>query len=71
MFSPSTTSVTEFVNGAAGLVVVMSGLLAGVGRSLAILLGLSAKQVERVTALGFLAGAVAAVPILVGSLLMR
>jgi hypothetical protein len=49
----------------------MSGLLAGVGRSLAILLGLSAKQVERVTALGFLAGAAAAMPILVGSPLMR
>ena len=71
MFSSPATSITELVNGAAGLVVVLSGLLAGGTRSLAILLGSSSKRVERATALGFLAGAALAMAVLVGNLFWR
>lgn len=69
MSSSSETSITELVNGAAGLVVVMSGLLAGVTRSLAILAGLPAEDVDRVTAMGFLAGAGVAMVMLSGELI--
>lgn len=69
MSPPSATSVTDLANGAAGLVVVMSGVLAGVARSLAILRELPAKTVDRATAIGFLAGAVAAMLILASSLI--
>lgn len=71
MSPPSSTSLTELLNGAAGLVVVMSGVLAGVTRSLAILLGFSAERVERVTAIGFLIGAASATVILGGTLIGR
>jgi hypothetical protein len=64
MSAPTTTSVTELANGAAGLVVVVSGVLAGVARSFAILCGFSAAAVERATAIGFLAGAALAMAML-------
>lgn len=54
-------SVTELLDGAAGLVVVLSGLFAGLARSVAVLGGLSTKYVERATAVGFLLGAVLAI----------
>jgi len=60
MSAPAPT-FTELLNGAAGLVVVLSGLFAGLARSLAVLSGLSTEYVERVTAIGFLLGAVLAV----------
>jgi dienelactone hydrolase len=69
MSASSSASITEVLNGAVGLVVVMSGLLAGVTRSLAILAGLSAKDVDRVTAMGFLAGAGVAMMMLSGDLI--
>jgi len=62
--SPPAASVTELANGAAGLVVVVSGVLAGVARSFAILSGFSASAVERATAIGFLAGAALAMTML-------
>lgn len=71
MSSSSATSITELVNGAAGLVVVMSGLFAGATRSLAILRGHPAEAVDRVTAMGFLAGAGVAMLILIGELIWR
>jgi type IV secretory pathway TrbD component len=71
MSASSSASITEALNGAVGLVVVMSGLLAGVTRSLAILAGLSAKEVDRVTAMGFLAGAGVAMMMLSGELIWR
>ena len=64
MPGPSTTSVTELANGAAGLVVVVSGVLAGMARSFAILCGFSVAAVERATAIGFLAGAAFAMAML-------
>jgi hypothetical protein len=71
MFSSPATSITELVNGAAGLVVVLSGLFAGGTRSLAILLGFPSDGVERATALGFLAGTVLAMAVLVANLFWR
>jgi hypothetical protein len=63
MSSSSAPSITELANGVAGLV-VMSGLFAGVSRSLAILRGLSTAAVDRMTAIGFLVGTVFAMVIL-------
>lgn len=60
------TSITDLVNGAAGLVVVLSGLLAATGRSVAVLLGFPSECVEQITAAGFLVGAGAAILLLVG-----
>jgi hypothetical protein len=65
------TPATELINEVAGLVVVLSGVLAGVTRSLAILRRSTTEAVDRATAVGFLAGAVFAVVILVASLLWR
>jgi uncharacterized protein YjeT (DUF2065 family) len=59
------TSFTDLANGAAGLVVVVSGVFAGVARSLAILRGVSAERIERATATGFLARAAIAMLVLV------
>lgn len=67
----ASASITEILNGAAGLVVVMSGLLAGVVRSLAVLTGLPAEDVDRVTAMGFLTGAGVAMMMLSGELIWR
>jgi len=64
-------SLTDLVNGAAGLVVVLSGLVAAATRSVAILYGRSEKAVERATAVGFLAGAGIAVLVLGIGLLGR
>jgi hypothetical protein len=68
VFSPSATSFTEFVSGAAGLVVVVSGAFAGMARSVAVLRRLPAEDVDRATAIGFLAGAAIATMVLAGSL---
>jgi hypothetical protein len=64
-------SFTDLVNGAAGLVVVLSGLVAAATRSVAILYGWPEKAVERATAIGFLAGAGIAVLVLGISLVGR
>lgn len=64
MYLPSATSVTDLANGAAGLVVVFSGVLAGVARSMAILMRVSDEHIERATATGFLLGAAIALLIL-------
>jgi hypothetical protein len=65
MLPPPATSIPELVNGAAGLVVVLSGLLAGAARSVAVLLRYPPKRVERATAAGFLGGAALAIAVLV------
>lgn len=65
------TPATELINEVAGLVVVLSGVLAGVTRSVAILRGSAADAIDRATAVGFLAGAAFAVVTLVASLLWR
>jgi hypothetical protein len=69
MSSSTAASISEFASGAGGLIVVMSGLSAGGTRSLAILLRLPAGDVDRVTAVGFLAGAAVAMVILIGELI--
>lgn len=69
MSSSLAASITELVNGAAGLVVVMSGVFAGGTRSLAILLRVPTEDVDRVTAVGFLVGAGVAMVILVNELI--
>jgi hypothetical protein len=71
MSSSLATSITELVNGAAGLVVVLSGLLAATARSVTILLGFSSEHVERATAVGFLTGAMVALTVLGGNLFWR
>jgi hypothetical protein len=62
--SPLPTSITELVSGAAGLIAVVSGLVAAATRSVTILGGLSAETIDRLTAVGFLVGAVLANAIL-------
>jgi hypothetical protein len=57
-------SLTELLNGAAGLVVVLSGLFAGFGRSVAVVTGASRQHVELATAVGFLVGAFLAVSLM-------
>ena len=57
-------SLTELVNGAGGLVVILSGLVAAATRSVVVLAGWSEKAVERATAVGFLLGAAAAIVLL-------
>jgi hypothetical protein len=71
MSSASTTPLTDLVSGAAGVVVVLSGVFAGIARANAVLIGASPGQVERATAVGFLAGATLAVLLLIGDLLWR
>jgi hypothetical protein len=71
MPSASTTSLTDLVSGAAGVVVVLSGVFAGIARAYAVLIGASPGQVERATAVGFLVGATLAVVLLIGDLLWR
>jgi len=58
------TSITDLINGAAGLVVVLSGLLAATARSVATLAGFSSEQIEQITAVGFLVGATVAILLL-------
>lgn len=58
-------AISELLNGAAGLVVVLSGLVAGTARSLAVILRFTSERVERLTAVGFLTGAAIAAAFLV------
>jgi hypothetical protein len=67
----STTPLTDLVSGVAGVVVVLSGVFAGIARAYAVLAGATPSQVERATAVGFLTGAILAVLLLVGELLWR
>lgn len=60
----STGPLTSFVAGAAGVVVVLSGVFAGIARAYAVLCGAPSDDVERSTAIGFLVGAVLAVVLL-------
>jgi hypothetical protein len=57
-------SLTELINGAAGLITVVGGLVAATCRSFAILRRLRPETVDRVTAAGFLAGAAVAAVLL-------
>jgi hypothetical protein len=57
-------SLTELLDGAAALVVVLSGLFAGLGRSVAVVTGASRHHVELATAVGFLVGAFVAVALM-------
>jgi hypothetical protein len=68
MAPASTTALTDLVSGTAGVVVVLSGVFAGVARAYAVLIGATSSQVERATAIGFLAGAILAVLLLMGDL---
>lgn len=54
---PIAGTFTELVSGAAGAVVVLTGLCAGGARACAILLGFPQERVEWMTALGFVVGA--------------
>jgi hypothetical protein len=53
---PIAGTFTELVSGAAGTVVVLTGLCAGGARACAILLSLPQERVEWMTALGFVVG---------------
>jgi len=57
-------SLAGAVSGAAGLVVLLSGIFAGVARAYAVLSEASSDEVERTTAVGFLAGVVIALLVL-------
>jgi hypothetical protein len=57
-------SLTELINGAAGLIAVVGGVSAATCRSLTILRRLQAETVDRITASGFLAGARGAIVLL-------
>jgi len=69
MFPASTTPLTDLVSGAAGVVVVLSGVFAGIARAYAVLIGASPSRIERATAVGFLIGATLAALLLLGNLL--
>jgi membrane associated rhomboid family serine protease len=69
MSPASTTPLTDLVSGAAGVVVVLSGVIAGIARAYAVLIGASPDRIERATAIGFLIGAALAALLLFGNLL--
>ncbi|HEY5708558.1 MAG TPA: hypothetical protein VIS51_04120 [Solirubrobacterales bacterium] len=69
MASASTAPLTDLVSGAAGVVVVLSGVFAGIARAYAVLCGADPDRVERATAVGFLVGAALAVVLLIGDLM--
>lgn len=58
----------DLASAIAGVIVVLSGVFAGIARAYAVLSGAPPGQVERATAIGFLAGAVLAVLLLLGNL---
>jgi hypothetical protein len=62
--------VVEIISGAAGTMLVSTGLLAGVLRALAVLSKFPAEQVEWLTAAGFAGGLVLGVLILVLDLVL-
>jgi hypothetical protein len=61
--SPS-PSLTELINGAAGLIVTVGSVFAATSRSFAILLGLRPAIVDRITATSFLTSAGGAIAVL-------
>jgi hypothetical protein len=56
---------TEVVSSASGTMIVVTGLFAGVARTLAILKGVPPDEVERMTAVGFALGAAVMVPVFI------
>jgi hypothetical protein len=64
----STGTLTDFISGAAGVVVVLSGVFAGIARAYAVLIGAEPKEIERATAAGFVVGTVLAVALFMGEL---
>jgi hypothetical protein len=64
----NTATLTEFISGAAGVVVVLSGIFAGIARAYAVITGATPDEIERATAVGFVVGTVLAVALLVGEL---
>jgi len=68
MVLASTTPLTDLASAVAGVIVVLSGVFAGIARAYTVLSGAPPSQVERATAIGFLAGAVLAVLLLIGNL---
>jgi hypothetical protein len=69
MTSATATPLTDLVSGTAGVVVILSGVFAGIARAYSVLIGATPSQVERATAVGFLAGAALAVFLLGSDLL--
>lgn len=68
--APATaTPFTDLISVTAGVVVILSGVFAGIARVYAILRGAAPDRVERVTAVGFLVGAALAVVLLEGEFL--
>jgi hypothetical protein len=68
MVPAHTGTLTDFVSGAAGVVVVLSGVFAGIARAYAVLTDAEPNEIERATAVGFIVGTVLAVALLVGEL---
>lgn len=68
MAPTNTGALTDFISGAAGVVVVLSGVFAGIARAYAVLTDAEPKEIERATAVGFIVGTLLAVALFVGEL---